>query len=409
MPAQSLEALLAASEKGSPEGAAFGNLLNKLPAMGGYFGAGDYISRMADQNRVRGKIAASDEERAIMTDLIKQAGGDPEKAIKALIGISSPEAIEMATKMKGLAPKPAEPYSLPPEHVRFGTDNRPVAVGLPKSDSDRPQQMRTIFRGSLSIQQERKPDGTWVDVGSGQRFNPVTGEAPSITGDTLEMDAWRYLTDGTLPPNMGRGTQGAQQAAKIRNRSSGLAKEMGMDPSEIRFGHLTNKAAVTAISQLGRARAQILQFEKTAMANADIALEQSNKVDRTGVPLINKYLLAPVKTQLMNDPEFLKLHNATETFISEYARVMGGGYGAAQTTEGAQQRAHTLLNAAHTKEQFEALIGKNGLLRREMRNREKALNDQMEEEKRRLRGGLPQRPGTTAPAAPSGEWSIRPL
>ena len=239
----------------------------------------------------------------------------------------------------------------------------------------------------------------------GNRVKPMNaaGEStPTITDDTLAMDAWRYLTDGTLPPNMGRGMQGAAQATKIRNESARLAKEMGMTPDEIRMAQLTNKAQVGAIGQLARAKAQILQFEKTASYNADLALEASKDVWRTGSPLFNKPVQW-IRENATGDPKALVFNAATETFVSEYARVMSGGYGAAQTTEGAQQRAHKLLNTSHTDAQFGDVIKQ---LKREMENRVKALNAQMDEERQNLRRGVNPRaatpqPVTPPPAAPS--------
>lgn len=224
-------------------------------------------------------------------------------------------------------------------------------------------------------------------------------EAPSITNDTLQMDAWRYLSDGTLPPNMGRGMQGAQQASTIRNRAAELAKEIGMTPDEIRFAQLTNKTQMQAIGKLANARAQILQFEKTAELNADLALKASDNVWRGNSPLINR----PVQWLRENaagDPAASKFNAANETFVSEYARVMSGGYGAAQTTEGAQTRAHKLLNTANGPQQYKSVVEQ---LRLEMANRVKALNDQMEEEKGRLRGGksTPATPPAVATPAAS--------
>ena len=166
-----------------------------------------------------------------------------------------------------------------------------------------------------------------------QVVNVNTGEQPvPMTEDTLGMDAWRYLTDGTLPTNMGRGVQGAAQATKIRNESSRLAKEMGMEPDEIRMAQMTNKTQVQAIGQLARAKAQILQFEKTAMANADLALKASSEMWRSDSPWFNKPLQA-TQAGVASDPKLAVFHAANETFISEYARVMSGGYGAAQTTD----------------------------------------------------------------------------
>ena len=102
----SLEELLAQTERGTPEGAAFTGVLNKLPGMGGFFGAGDYMARQGDQNRLRGKIAQQDESMAVIKDVLKQAGGDPEAAIKALLATGDPIGVEMASKLRALAPKP---------------------------------------------------------------------------------------------------------------------------------------------------------------------------------------------------------------------------------------------------------------------------------------------------------------
>lgn len=205
---------------------------------------------------------------------------------------------------------------------------------------------------------------------------------PQPTDETIEMDAWRYLTDGTLPPNMGRGAQGSGQATKIRNRAATLADDMGMKPDEIRFAQLENKTKVAALGQLAKAKAQILQFEKTAEANAELALKASRDVWRSDSPLINRSVNW-LKTNATGDPKFSVFNAANETFVSEYARVMSGGYGAAQTTEGAQTRAHGLLNTAQSPGQYEAVVKQ---LKAEMKNREKAISDQMEEERSGLRG-----------------------
>lgn len=198
------------------------------------------------------------------------------------------------------------------------------------------------------------------------------------------MDAWRYLTDGTMPPNMGRGAQGADRTTEVRNRAAEISKELGIPPDQMRALQLTNKAQVQAISQLGRARAQILQAEKLASYNSQLALDASEKMTRTGVPLFNKGIMW-AQENLAGVPELRNFTIANETFISEYARVMGGGYGAAAPTEGAQARAHTLLNRATTQQEYRSGVAQ---LRMEMGNRVKSLNDQMGEERARLFGGV---------------------
>jgi hypothetical protein len=299
--------------------------------------------------------------------------------------------------------------------------NNPIVQQRLQAEIDRLSSVKPMVEHNFSVGGDQVQPHISFD--EGRSWQPIPGSKPSakfakqvagtnteapvaVTDDTLAMDAWRYLTDGTLPPNMGRGVQGTAQATKIRNESARLAKEMGMSPDEIRMAQLTNKTSVQAIGQLAKAKAQILQFEKTASMNADLALEASEKVDRTGVPVLNRWLQAG-RTAIAGDVDASKFNAATETFVSEYAKVMSGGYGAAATTEGAQSRAHTLLNTANTKEQFSGVVGQ---LKREMDNRVKALNAQMEEERGNLRSGIVRpKPGTepkTTPLKNAKGWNL---
>lgn len=300
--------------------------------------------------------------------------------------------------------------------------NNPVVAQRLQAEIDKLTNIKPMVEHNFSVGGDQVQPHISFD--EGRSWQPVPGSKPSAkfakqvdgvtgpdngaqpTADTLEMDAWRYLTDGTLPTNMGRGAQGSGQATAIRNRASALAKDMGMTPDEIRMAQLTNKGQVAAIGQLAKAKAQILQFEKTASMNADLALQASEKVDRTGVPLFNRWLQAG-RTAIAGDTEAAAFNAANETFVSEYAKVMSGGYGASATTEGAQSRAHTLLNTANTKEQYQRVVQQ---LKAEMGNRVKALNGQMDEEKQNLRRGVHPTPGSpnsgpTSPnsgAAPAG-------
>lgn len=288
----------------------------------------------------------------------------------------------------------------------------PAVVTRIQAEIDRLQNIKPMVEHNFSVGDNMVQPHISLD--QGRTWQPIPGSKPSAkfgkqvlsveetanqpTADTIDMDAWRYLTDGTLPTNMGRGVQGAKQATMIRNRASELAKEMGVPMEEVRFANLTNKAQVQAIGQLGRARAQILQFEKTAEYNADLALNASKDVWRTGSPWINKPLQI-IRSEGLGDPQTKVFNAANETFVSEYARVMSGGYGAAQTTEGAQQRAHTLLSTATAPQQYEAVIKQ---LKAEMNNRIRALNTQMDEERQRLRSGIGKplvTPPVTSPAA----------
>lgn len=263
------------------------------------------------------------------------------------------------------------------------------------------QQFRIDFRGMYPPQESSpytnvQQDGKGGFVGLNKRTMRMeqiptadgvagaggAGAPGQIAGPALEMAAARYLNDGTLPPNMGRGMQGTANTTAILNRAAEIAKDRGMDGEATRISQVANKGLQTALTGLERQRANVMAFEKTALAGADIALEMSSKVDRTGVPLVNKWVNAG-RVALAGDPDVSRLNNAVETFTNEYAKVMSGSSGGQATTVSMQEHARKMLSGAMTKEQFSGVID---LMKREMtQTRETAFDAQINEMKARMK------------------------
>jgi len=94
---------------------------------------------------------AVQQERELQ-QVVAQAGGDPERAMKALLASGRPQAIELAAKLKGLMPKHAEPQSIGSGGLRL-PDGTIVPPQL------RPEQPKPQSIGSGGL---RLPDGTVV-------------------------------------------------------------------------------------------------------------------------------------------------------------------------------------------------------------------------------------------------------
>ena len=78
------------------------------------------------------------------------------------------------------------------------------------------------------------PSDTYIDPGTGRvLYQGPYAQGAGELGATLDGDAQRYLATGTLPPNMGRGMQGAAQATAIRQRAAQMAEEQGIDPATL--------------------------------------------------------------------------------------------------------------------------------------------------------------------------------
>lgn len=103
---------------------------------------------------LQAKFQAAQQERELQ-QVVAQAGGDPTKAMAALLQAGTPKSIALAAQLKGLMPKPAEPYTLSPGAERRGPNNELLAnapFAPPK-----PEQGQQIGSGGL-----RLPDGTIV-------------------------------------------------------------------------------------------------------------------------------------------------------------------------------------------------------------------------------------------------------
>ena len=191
---------------------------------------------------------------------------------------------------------------------------------------------------------------------------PLEDSTNSFTPAAIDNAAARYNIDGTLPP-MGMGKGGSAARSQILNRAAELAS--GVDGTDQRVNQLTTKASASTLLQLKKTKTMIKAFEEMANKNADIALELSTKVDRTGSPVVNRWFLAG-NNKLAGDVDTATFNTAVNVFANEYAKIMSGSMGNTPVSDSARKEAHEILNTAQTPAQLRANIK---LLQREMKNR----------------------------------------
>ena len=210
--------------------------------------------------------------------------------------------------------------------------------------------------------------------------------------------AYRYKSDGTLPPNMGRGQQGAAESRRLRAIASALDDQAGESPEDARIRQLALKGDVTAVNQMRRREVAVGANVKNFDFNADQVLELSKKVDRSGVPIVNAWLNAG-RRSLTGNPELSAFDVAVKTTVNEFAQIVSGTTAGA-TTEGEKKKAEQLLNAQQTPEQIIAVINQ---MRVESENRMKSFADQRKQSMPTNRaGGSPAAPAGAPPPAKTG-------
>jgi hypothetical protein len=225
----------------------------------------------------------------------------------------------------------------------------------------------------------------------------ANGNAANGTGlldeATIANAAARYNTDGTLPPNLGRGQQGPREIASILKEAAAQAAARGDTPEAQRVAQLSNKANAAALNKLQTQQTMVGAFEKNFTKNADMAEQLSGAVDRTGIPLVNKWVNAG-KRAVTGDPDLSAFDASVKATVNEYAKIVSGATGGAGAAQGEISKIEGLLNAAQTPDQVKAVLG---LMRKETQNRMAAFDD----EKAQLTSSMTM-PKTRAPAPAAG-------
>jgi hypothetical protein len=218
-----------------------------------------------------------------------------------------------------------------------------------------------------------------------------------LTPDTIEREAYAYIQSGKLPSLRFGGYLGQ---AKIMNRGTELSKELGIPFNEIVPRQLAQKAAASGLTRLESNRAPIMAFAKTAEMNLDIALEMSNKVDRTGIQAVNSFL--QTGRRQFGNREVSDFAAAVDVAVRETARVTSGSM-TGVTTDANRREIGEWLNTKQTPEQF---FGALQILKRDINSRRLGYERQIEEAKASLnwlKGGSPSADGMRDAVGPDGK------
>jgi len=238
--------------------------------------------------------------------------------------------------------------------------------------------VKTFREGTKEVSKQWNPTSkTWDTLTTGEAFKPTT--VADINPESITYGAEIYRKTGQMPA-MGQGSSGIRQA--ILAEAARLNKDEGLSVSEGATNLVSNKATAGAITQLQKQFTMVGAFEKTASKNAELALQLSDKVDRTGVPIVNSWVQAGQKS-ITGNPDVSAFNAANETFVNEYAKIMSGSMGNTPVSDAQRAHAHEMLATVQTKEQYKAVMN---VLRQEMANRMSSFSDELQLSKQGLSG-----------------------
>ena len=197
----------------------------------------------------------------------------------------------------------------------------------------------------------------------------------SLPPEVLTQAAAQFNFNGKLP-SIGSGVQ-----AEV-NKIAILTEAAKTNPTDAIQKEL-NKSYTPALSMLAKQEQQVTSYVKTFDKNIDLARDQVDKIAKTNVPVINKWLLNPYQRSLTDDPELKALNIYVSSIQAEFAKIQSGAMGNTATADAAIKRANDTINAADSPKAFLAALD---AMQAESRNRLSSFPETRKEMTNRMRG-----------------------
>lgn len=222
------------------------------------------------------------------------------------------------------------------------------------------------------------------------QWNPKTGQYDLIAGSkrkdptfnigsTLTPEAKELAADLLIkgqPVNLGIG--GSAAKAEILNEAATRGKTAGDVVSE-RASLKTDTASLAKQAQMYDA---VKSFSKTADYNGEYLSKLADKVDSTGVPVIERWTRAG-KQAIAGDPDVSAFNAQLNLYRNEAAKILSNPNMSGVLTVESQREAQKWLDGSATPTQIRSVVK---TLARDFSNREKAMGEQMAETKGRISG-----------------------
>lgn len=212
------------------------------------------------------------------------------------------------------------------------------------------------------------------------KTQPATGVI--LDQDAVDQNARRYLETGQLP-SLGMGSAGAEARQQILNRAAQLGKD-----DSIAANSASTRADSSSLSAMTKSRDAVNAFEKTANANLDVFTKQAKSIIDSGSPWINQPLRS-INRNLLGGKDVAAFDAARQVALTEIAKVTNNPNLTGQLSDSARKEVLALIPENATLGQIYRVVG---VLRQDMENRRKFLDQGITEIKSRMGKGGENKP-----------------
>lgn len=181
----------------------------------------------------------------------------------------------------------------------------------------------------------------------------VKDPSVGLSDDDLKFMARQYLAgDKSVLQNLGRGAQGARDLVSLRKSIREEAEAKGMKPDEVASTIAEFEGLKSGERKLGERTAVAGMAANEASQFADLAVQASDKINRTQYPSLNKVLQAAEKGT--GDPEIVKFAAYNNSLINAYARTISP---TGTPTVSDKEHARDMLDTAFSNGQYKSVVG----------------------------------------------------
>lgn len=202
------------------------------------------------------------------------------------------------------------------------------------------------------------------------------GGAAGMANDPITINYWaKRLRAGEPMPSLGIGSDAAISRRLIAKKAAHDAFDEGDSAAADIVKRATLTAEKGSLTKLVAQQNAIHQFEQTAIANGRVLEGLIDKVDTTGVPVIERWLRAGKKA-IAGDTDVTKFDAQMAVYLPEVAKILSNPNMTGVLSDNAREEAKAVVGQNFTADQLKAVIP---LIEQDFGRRDAAIKDEVKE------------------------------
>lgn len=244
-----------------------------------------------------------------------------------------------------------------------------LTEALAKDSKLPPEQQMTPERKAQLRTQIMNPQYT---INQAKTLAEGLGASTGLTPSAIAYWGKRVRGGEAMPP-LGIGKQASLDRRAIAQWAADDALANGDSAAVDMVKKATLASEKQSLTQLVKQQNAIHQFEQTAVANGRVLMGLVDKVDSTGVPVLERWIRGGRKS-IAGDEDVTKFDAQLQVYLPEVAKILSNPNMTGVLSDSARDEAKTIVDRNFTAEQIKAVVP---LLEQDFGRRDAAISDEV--------------------------------